>query len=142
MRESLIHRGLGAAGHVMIQEMFPRVKLEFNTPPKRFVAANGEQIIDLGRKDDSIQDKRRHSKMHIIQKCECCQASHCNADSCPSWKHRVADILEMERRSNWRSTTESTQWTCGFASMEEVQFSAGRDSGRTAFDKLVRPTAL
>ena len=38
----------GAAGHVMPEGMFPRVKLERKTSLKRFVTANGEQIRDLG----------------------------------------------------------------------------------------------
>ena len=37
----------GAAGHVMLETMFPRVKLERKTSPKKFVAANGKQIKDL-----------------------------------------------------------------------------------------------
>ena len=41
----------GAAGHVMPETMFPRVKLERKTSPKKFVAANGEQIKDLGEKN-------------------------------------------------------------------------------------------
>ena len=41
----------GAAGHVMLEAMFPRVKLERKTTPKKFVAANGEQIKDLGEKE-------------------------------------------------------------------------------------------
>ena len=40
----------GAAGHVTPETMFPRVKLERKTSPKKFVAANGEQIKDLGEK--------------------------------------------------------------------------------------------
>ena len=40
----------GAAGHVMLESMFPRAKLEINTAPKKFVAANGKQIRDLGEK--------------------------------------------------------------------------------------------
>ena len=40
----------GAAGHVMRETMFPHVKLERKTSPKKFVAANGEQIKDLGAK--------------------------------------------------------------------------------------------
>ena len=40
----------GAAGHVMLETMFPRVKLKRKTSPKKFVAANGEQIKDLGEK--------------------------------------------------------------------------------------------
>ena len=41
----------GAAGHVMLETMFPCVKLERKTSPKKFVAANGEQIKDLGEKN-------------------------------------------------------------------------------------------
>ena len=41
----------GAAGHVMPETMFPRVKLERRTSPKKFVAADGEQIKDLGEKN-------------------------------------------------------------------------------------------
>ena len=40
----------GAAGHVMPEAMFPHVKIERKTPSKKFVAANGEQIKDLGAK--------------------------------------------------------------------------------------------
>ena len=40
----------GAAGHVMPEAMFPNVKLERKTQPKKFVAANGDQIRDLGEK--------------------------------------------------------------------------------------------
>ena len=45
----------GAAGHVMPEAMFPHIKLERKVPPKKFVAANGEQIKDLG-------EKRIHSR--------------------------------------------------------------------------------
>ena len=41
----------GAAGDVIPEAMFPRVKLERKTSPKKFVAANGEQIRDLGEKN-------------------------------------------------------------------------------------------
>ena len=40
----------GTAGHVMPDTMSPRVKLKRKTTPKKFVAANGEQIKDLGEK--------------------------------------------------------------------------------------------
>ena len=38
----------GAAGHVMLAEMFPRVELDRTSTTKKFVAANGEKIKDLG----------------------------------------------------------------------------------------------
>ena len=40
----------GVAGHAMPETMFPRVKLERKTTPKKFVAANGEQIKDFCEK--------------------------------------------------------------------------------------------
>ena len=50
----------GVAGHVMLETMFPHVKLERKTSPKKFVAANGEQIKDLGEK--SIPNKTRQTR--------------------------------------------------------------------------------
>ena len=41
----------GAAGHVMLETMFPRVKLERKTSPNKFVAAKGDHIKDLGDKN-------------------------------------------------------------------------------------------
>ena len=40
----------GVAGHVMRETMFPHVKLERETSLKKFLAANGEHIKDLGEK--------------------------------------------------------------------------------------------
>ena len=40
----------GAAGHVMLGTMVPHVKFDRNMSPKKFVAASGEQIKDLGEK--------------------------------------------------------------------------------------------
>ena len=55
----------GAAGHVMPEAMFPRVKLERKMPPKWFVAAKGEQIKDLGeKKSRSRQTKESRSASH------------------------------------------------------------------------------
>ena len=42
----------------MIEGMFARVNLERKTAPKKFcMAANGEQVKDMGEEDDSIQDQ-------------------------------------------------------------------------------------
>ena len=40
----------GAAGHVVLAEMFPRVDLERTSTTKKFAAAEGEMIKDLGEK--------------------------------------------------------------------------------------------
>ena len=78
----------GAASHVMLETMFPRVKLERKTSPVKFVVANGEQIKDLGVKNIPLKkNKRGNSKVQNIQKCECCQTSHLNAKGCPNQKH-------------------------------------------------------
>ena len=45
----------GAAGHMMPDTMFPRVKLERKTTPKKLVAANGEQTKDPGEKTTPFQ---------------------------------------------------------------------------------------
>ena len=42
--------GTGAAGHVMLAEIFLRVQLARTNTTKKFVAANGERIKDLGEK--------------------------------------------------------------------------------------------
>ena len=54
----------GAAGHVMLETMFPHVKLERKTSPKKFVAANEEQIKDLSEK--SIQFKTNEGFQRCI----------------------------------------------------------------------------
>ena len=55
----------GAAGHVMPAEMFPRVTLGRKSPTKKFVAANGEKIKDLGEKEDhTIQVRGRSAQVH------------------------------------------------------------------------------
>ena len=40
----------GAAGHVTSEDKFPRVQVDRKTATKKFVAADGEQIRDLGEK--------------------------------------------------------------------------------------------
>ena len=76
----------GAAGHVMPETMFPRVKLERKTTPKKFVAANGEQIKDLGGKTIPFKTTResrgaQHSEVLMFSN------PHFNAQGRPSRKH-------------------------------------------------------
>ena len=40
----------GVAAHVMPEGMFPHAKFERDATPKKFMAANGEQIRDLEQK--------------------------------------------------------------------------------------------
>ena len=93
-----------AAGHVMPETMFPHVKLERKTSPKKFVAANGEQIKDLGEK--SIPFKTNEGvQRNNIQECECCQIPHFDAKGRPSWKHCC---LLDEKNPHIRSTRDGT----------------------------------
>ena len=47
----------GPVGHLMPEAIVPRVKVERKTSPKKFVAANGEQIRDLGEKNIPFKTK-------------------------------------------------------------------------------------
>ena len=62
----------GAAKHVMPAGMFLRVKLKRKPSPKMFVAANGEQIRDLGeiiipsKTNKEIQRCRIFSEVRVL----------------------------------------------------------------------------
>ena len=62
----------GAAGHVMPETMFPQVKIERKTSPKKFVAANGEQIKDLGEKSIPFKTNEGIQRCITFQECERC----------------------------------------------------------------------
>ena len=94
----------GAAGHVMLETMFPRVKLERQTSPKKFVAANGEQIKELGEK--SIPFKTNEG----VQRCftfrsanvfkpssQCKRSSELETLLCWTKRIRTFEILETEQ---------------------------------------------
>ena len=49
----------GAADHVMLEAMFPRVKLECKTSRKIFLAANFEQIRDSGEENIPFKTHER-----------------------------------------------------------------------------------
>ena len=77
----IVNKDSGAARHVMPEGMFPRVKVERNISPKRFVSANGEQIRGLSEKAvlfKEFEDAQR-SELQVLsnlsfqcrQFCEC-----------------------------------------------------------------------
>ena len=63
----------GAAAHVMPVTMFPRIKLERKTAQMKFVAANGEQIKDLGetkipfKTDEGIQRRTTFRSASVVK---------------------------------------------------------------------------
>ena len=72
-----------AAGHVMLAEVFPRVMLDRTSTTQKFVAANGEEIKDLGEKtipfkSVKIQERRR------------CESLDLNGKGRASWQRRCA----------------------------------------------------
>ena len=126
----------GAAGHVMPETMFPHVKLERKTLPKKFVVANREQIKHLGEK--SIPFKTNEG----VQRCITFRSANVvkplismqkvvRAGNIVVLDEKNPHISKHSRRNSDQAGRE--QWcvhngTCGFASMKQVQFSAGRDS--------------
>ena len=57
----------GAAGHVMLEGMFPLVKFERKTAPKKFVAADGEHIRDSGDKTMPSKKHMRRFKVVVVR---------------------------------------------------------------------------
>ena len=58
----------GAAGHFMAVELIPHVKIERTCEPKKFVAACGEQIKDLGERNILFKSNERNTEVAT----ECC----------------------------------------------------------------------
>ena len=64
----------GAAGHVIPETMFPRVKLERRTSPKKFVATNGKQIKDLGDKNIPFKTNEGIQRCTVVSFSQPCHA--------------------------------------------------------------------
>ena len=100
----------GAAGHVMLKGMCPRVKLQRKTAPMMFAAANGEQIRDVGENNIPLKTNEEgfkdasHSEVRVLS-----NLSFEDRKLSRAGKHRGAgcresaqsQILEMKRRSIW-----------------------------------------
>ena len=126
----------GAAGHVMPETMFPHVKLERKTSPKKFVAANGEQIKDLGEKNIPFKTNEG------IQRCITFRSANVVKPLISMQKVvRAGNVVVLdEKNPHIRNTRDGTvikldvhsgcvhNGTCGFVSMKQVRFSAGRES--------------
>ena len=80
----------GAAGHVMPETMFPHVKLERKTSPKKFVAANGEQIKDLGEKNIPFKTNEGIQRCITFRSANVVKPPISMQKGRPSRKHRCA----------------------------------------------------
>ena len=96
--------GSGAASHVMPETMFPRVKLERETSPKKFVAANGKHIRDLHAKNipfkthEGIQRSITLRSASVVKPFISMQkVSQLETLSCWMKRIRTSEMFEMER---------------------------------------------
>ena len=141
MGASQRHQGLRSAGHVMSETMFPRVKLERKTSPKKFVASNGEQIKDLGKKNIPFKT------IEGIQRCITFRSANVVKPLISMQKVVRAgnSVVLDEKNPHIRNIRDGTvikldvsngvytmdMWVCldeTGALMKQVQFSIGRDS--------------
>ena len=74
----------------MPAEMFPRVILDRTSATKKFVAANGERIKDLGEKTIPFKSVEGSSQVHNFQECKRCEALDLNENGRVSWQCRGA----------------------------------------------------
>ena len=142
----------GAAGHVMLEAMFPRVRLESKTSPKKFVAANGEQIKELGEK--SIPFKTHEE----VQRCITFRSASVAKPLISMQKVvRARNIVVLDEKNphirNIRDRTmiklDVNNERCvhnGYVDLPQRNRSSfqlpGTVSGQTAFGKLVRPSMV
>ena len=92
----------GAAGHVMPEGLFPRIKFERKTPPKKFAAANGERIKDLREKDFHSKHMQRcaqHSEVRALSNLslQCRELPELEPSWCWMTRIRTFEMIEMER---------------------------------------------
>ena len=70
--------------------MFPRVKLDRTNATKKFVAANGERIKDLGEKTIPFKSVEAVHRCIKFQECKRCDAFDLNEKGRASWQCRGA----------------------------------------------------
>ena len=140
----------GAAGHVMLETMFPHVKLVRKTSPNKFVAANGEQIKALGEK--SIPFKTNEG----VQRCKTFRSANVvKALTSMQEVVQAGNIVVLhEKNPHIRNTRDGTviklDVNNGVYTMDMricldetgLVFSWQALGGQAAFDKPVRPAAL
>ena len=86
----------GAAALFMPEGMFPRAKFERDATPKKFVAANGEQIRDLEQKTIPFKTRSVTGCMNF-RSASVVRPLISNAQSRPSWNSiGPFEMLDME----------------------------------------------
>ena len=64
----------------MVAGMFPRVKFERKIVPKKFVAANGELVRNMGDKTILLMTNEGIQRCITLRSAGGCQASHLTAE--------------------------------------------------------------
>ena len=114
----------GAAGHVMPAEMFPRAKLDRTNAAKKFSAANGERIKDLGKKTipfksvEGVHGCITCMRANVVK--SCCQSSWHSHQAGREQRGVHDGHVDYLRRNRWFQL-------------------AGTVSGPSVTHKLVRP---
>ena len=98
--------GSGAAGHVMPGTMFPHVKLERKTSPKKFVAANGEQIKDLREKNIPFKTNKGVQRWVTFRSANFVKPLMSMQKGRPSWKHFCAGRKESAHSKHSRRNSD------------------------------------
>ena len=104
----------GAAGHVMPETMFPRVRLERKMSPKKFVAANGPQIKYVGEKkipfktNEGIQRCITFRSAHVFKPSfQCKRSSELETSLCGMKKNSA-----LSKLSRWDSDQVGREQSC------------------------------
>ena len=99
----------GVAVHVMLEGMITRVKLEFKIVPKKFVAANDEQITDMGEKTIPLKTNEEIHKCITLISASVAKPVISMQRVVRAGKHlwcwmkriRTFEIFEMEQLPSW-----------------------------------------
>ena len=116
----------GAAGNVLPERVFPRVKVARKTATKKIVAANGEQ---KGRHMRGYTDAK-HSGVrawtHLSSQCS--KSSELETLWCCMKRIRTSETLENGTMIKLDVNQWSVhKWACEFVSIRQVQFAADMD---------------
>ena len=97
----------------MPETMFPQVKLERKTSPKTFVAANGEQIKDLGEKSIPLKTIEGVQRCITFRSASVVKHLMSMQKGRPSWKHCCVGRKESAHSKHSRRNSDQAgreQW--------------------------------
>ena len=140
----------GAADHVMPEEMFPSVKVQRNSAPKRFVAAKGKHIRNMGEKtipfktSEGIHRCITFRSASVVKPLIPIRKVVQRGQRCGDGRKEFTHSKHSRWHNNQAGTTVCIQWTCWVCLDETGSFFqlAGTVTRSKAVSELVRPVAL